>query len=83
MLIEKLLQKRKKTVAELALQGHQQQKLLQAQSWLLAQRAQSFIGSAPGLVLSFSAGCLFQMRHNSAIKTVRRMVGFRWLRLLL
>lgn len=78
MLIDQLLIEQRLKVADLAEQGRQQQKLLQAENWLLGQRAKSFIGSAPGLMLSFSAGCLFQMRHNSAVKLLRRVVGFRW-----
>ena len=83
MLIDKLLSRQRLRVAELAEQGRQRQKLLLAENWLLRQRALSFIGSTPGLMLSFSAGMLFQMRHNSTVKTVRSMVGLRWLRLLL
>lgn len=81
MLIDKLLRRQRLRVAELAEQGRQRQKLLLAEHWLLRQRALSFIGSAPGLTLSFSAGMLFQLRHNSSVKTVRRLVGLRWLRL--
>lgn len=83
MLVDRLLVKHRHNVEQLAEQGRQQQKLLEAQYWLLGQRARSFIGSAPGLVLSFTAGCLFQLRHQSTVKTVRRLVGFRWLRLIL
>lgn len=80
MLIDKLLSRQRLRVAELAEQGRQRQKLLLAENWLLRQRALSFIGSTPGLMLSFSAGMLFQMRHNSTVKTVRSMVGLRWVR---
>jgi hypothetical protein len=83
MLIDKLLVKQRQKVMQLAEEGRQRQKLLQAEQWLLQQRATAFIGSAPGLLLSFTAGCLFQLRHNSAVKTVRNMVGLRWLRLWL
>ena len=83
MLIDKLLRRQRLRVAELAEQGRQRQKLLQAESWLLQQRAKAFIGSAPGLMLSFTAGALFQLRHNSTVKTVRSVVGLRWVRLLL
>jgi hypothetical protein len=79
MLIDQLLIKQRLKVAELAEQGRQQQKLLLAENWLLGQRAKSFIGSAPGLMLSFSVGCLFQLRHNSAVKLLRSIVGFRWI----
>lgn len=80
MLIDKLLSRQRLRVAELAEQGRQRQKLLLAENWLLRQRAMSFIGSTPGLMLSFSAGMLFQMRHNTTVKTLRTMVGLRWLR---
>ncbi|PKM19358.1 MAG: hypothetical protein CVV11_12330 [Gammaproteobacteria bacterium HGW-Gammaproteobacteria-15] len=80
MLIDQLLVQQRKKVAQLAKQGHQQQQLLQAEGWLLSQRSRAFIGSAPGLMLSFTAGCLFQMRHNSAVKLVRSAVGLRWIR---
>lgn len=83
MLIDKLLHRQKLQVAQLAEQGRQRQKLLLAESWLLQQRGKAFIGSAPGLMLSFSAGVLFQLRHNSAVKTVRSVIGLRWLRSLL
>ncbi|MDP2715036.1 hypothetical protein [Rheinheimera sp.] len=80
MLIDKLLYQQRLQVAQLAEQGRQRQKLLQAETWLLRQRAGAFIGSAPGLMLSFSAGVVFQMRHNTTVKTLRTMVGLRWLR---
>ena len=83
MLIDQLLIKQRLKVAHLAEQGRQQQKLLLAENWLLGQRAKAFIGSAPGLMLSFTAGCLFQLRHNSAVKTLRSVIGLRWLRSLL
>ncbi|MBZ9609992.1 hypothetical protein [Rheinheimera maricola] len=83
MLIDKLLRQRRLAVLQLAEQGQQRQKLLHAQTWLIQQRGKAFIGSAPGLMLSFTAGALFQLRHNSAVKTVRSLVGLRWLRLWL
>jgi hypothetical protein len=83
MLIDLLLRQQRKRVNKLAEQGRQKQKLLHAEQWLLRQRATAFLSSAPGLLLSFGAGCLFQLRHNTAVKTVRRAVGFRWLRLWL
>lgn len=83
MLIDKLLHQRRQVVAQLAHEGHERQKLLRAETWLLQQRSKAFIGSAPGLTLSFSAGVLFQLRHNSAVKTLRSVVGLRWLRTLL
>ena len=82
MLIDKLICRQRLQVDQLAKQGEQRQTLLMTQRRLLRQRALSFIGSAPGLTLSFSAGVLFQLRHNSSVKTVRRLVGLRWIRLL-
>lgn len=83
MLIDRLLRQRRLKVQQLAAEGQRRQKLLLAEHWLLQQRSKAFIGSAPGLMLSFSAGVLFQLRHNSAVKTVRSVIGLRWLRLLL
>ena len=83
MLIDPLLRQRRLAVKRLAAQGQQQQKVLLAERWLLQQRATAFIGSAPGLALSFSAGVLLQLRHNSAVKTVRSVVGLRWLKRLI
>lgn len=80
MLIDKLVCRQRLRVAQLAQQGRQRQKLLQAERWLLLQRGKAFIGSAPGLILSFSAGALFQLRHHSGVKTVRSLAGFSWLR---
>lgn len=80
MLIDKLLIRRRIKVAQLAEKSRQQQQLIQIENQLLQQRASEFIGTPPGLIVSFSAGCLFQLRHNSAIKTMRRLVGFQWLR---
>ena len=80
MLIDQLLIKQRLKVAHLAEQGRQRQKLLRSETWLLRQRTRAFISSTPGLMLSFSAGVVFQMRHNSTVKTVRSLVGLRWLR---
>jgi hypothetical protein len=80
MLIDKLLRQQRLQVTQLAEQGRQRQKLLRAETWLLRQRAGAFISSTPGLMLSFSAGVVFQMRHNTTVKTLRTMVGLRWLR---
>ena len=41
MLIDKLLRHRRLEVERLAQEGHQQQKVLQAESWLLQQRAKT------------------------------------------
>ncbi|MEH8020169.1 MULTISPECIES: hypothetical protein [Rheinheimera] len=80
MLIDKLLVRRRIKVARLAEKSRKQQQCIQLESQLLKQRASEFIGTPPGLMLSFSAGCLFQLRHNSAVKTMRRLVGVQWLR---
>lgn len=80
MLIKKLLQPQALQVARLSAQGQQRQQQMQAEQRLLKRRATAFIGTAPGLMLSFSAGCLFQLRHNDAVKTLRKLVGLSWLR---
>lgn len=82
MLIDKLLRKRRLAVQRLASDAHTQQKVLQAERWLLQQRSAAFITSVPGLALSFSAGVLLQLRHNSAVKTLRSVIGLRWLKTL-
>ncbi len=82
MLIKSLLKSRQLKVAALAAQGQQQQKLLLAETWLLTQRAKAFIGSTPGLIVSFGIGCVFQLRHHYAMKLVRSAIGLRWLRTL-
>jgi hypothetical protein len=83
MLINKLLQQQKLQIRQLAEQGQQRQWQMYAEQQLLKQRCRAFIGSAPGLVLSFSAGCLFQIRHNNIVRTVRSLVGFNWLKSLM
>jgi hypothetical protein len=80
MLINHLLKKQQVKVAELEAESLQQQKLLQAEQWLLKQRATAFIGSTPGLVFSFSVGCVFQLRHHATTKLLRRVAGLQWLR---
>lgn len=80
MLIDKLLSSRRLRVQQLAEQGARLQHNLQFQQQLLQQRALVFISSAPGLMLSCSAGVMFSLRHNTVVKTVRRAVGLRWLR---
>lgn len=82
MLIAGLISKYQQRVAANSTEWQQQQKLLQAETWLLKQRSRQFLGSAPGLALSFSVGVLMQMRHHTMVKTVRRTLGFSWLRLL-
>lgn len=83
MLIDSLLRQRRLQVKRLASEGQERHKVLLAECWLLQQRATVFIGSAPGLMLSFSAGVLLQLRHNSAVKTLRSVIGLRWLKSLL
>ncbi|WP_127024809.1 hypothetical protein [Rheinheimera mangrovi] len=79
MLIQQLLNKQQLKLNLLRQQSQQQQQvlLLRKQQW--SQSALTFIGSTPGVMLSFSAGCLFQLRHNSAVKVLRSVVGFRWI----
>lgn len=78
MLIQQLLKKQQLRLSLLTEQSQQQQVLL-LRKQQLSQSALAFIGSTPGLLLSFSVGCLFQLRHNSAVKTLRSVVGFRWI----
>ncbi|MBU1308064.1 MAG: hypothetical protein KKE30_00860 [Gammaproteobacteria bacterium] len=79
MLIDKLLFSRRLRVQQLTEQGAELQHNLQCQQRLLQQRALVFIGSAPGLMLSYSAGVVFSLRHSTVVKTVRSAVGLRWL----
>lgn len=79
MLIAKLLKTQQQQVQALAAQSHQQQKLLGAYQFLLKQNTLHFLSSAPGLALSFSAGVLFQLRHQSHIKTIRSLIRWRHL----
>lgn len=83
MLIAALIKKQQQKIADNSAQWQHQQKLLQAETWLLKQRAKQFLGSTPGLVLSFGAGVLMQMRHKSIVKTVRKTLGFAWFRQLI
>lgn len=79
MLIQRLLTKQQQKLTELTAQSQLQQQLLLIRKQQLSAAALNFIGSTPGLMLSFCAGCLFQMRHNSAVKMMRSLVGFRWI----
>lgn len=83
MLIQQLLTKQQAKLSELTAQSQLQQQVLLLRKQQLSESALVFIGSTPGLMLSFSAGCLFQLRHNSAVKTLRSLVGFRWISRLL
>lgn len=78
MLIQKLLKKQQLNLAELAEQSQQQQKLLLASNLQLTQSVRAFMGSTSGLLVSFSLGCLFQLRHHSMVKLLRSVVGLRW-----
>jgi hypothetical protein len=79
MLIQQLIRKQQLKLAVLTEQSQLQQQELLLRKQQLSQSALAFIGSTPGLLLSFSVGCLFQLRHNSAIKVMRSVVGFRWI----
>ena len=79
MLIQQLIKKQQLKLTALTEQSLLQQQELQLRKQQLSQSAMAFIGSTPGLLLSFSLGCLFQLRHNSVIKVMRSVVGFRWI----
>ena len=79
MLIQQLVKKQQLKLAVLTEQSQLQQQELLLRKQQLAHSARNFIGSTSGLLLSFSVGCLFQLRHNSAVKTLRSVVGFRWI----
>jgi hypothetical protein len=79
MLIQRLLTKQQQKLTELKAQSQLEQQLLLIRKQQLSEVSLSFIGSTPGLMLSFCAGCLFQLRHNSAVKMMRSLVGFRWI----
>lgn len=83
MLIDLLIKKDKLKLQHCNEQFRQQQQLRHAYLWLAGQRCKQFLGSAPGLTLSFSAGMLMQLRHNATVKTMRSLGAMRWLRLLL
>ncbi|GIU12580.1 hypothetical protein [Shewanella glacialipiscicola] len=79
MLIQRLLKKKQVRLAELTEQSRIQNEQLQVNSQLLAQHIRIFMGSTPGLMMSFGLGCLFQLRHNSTVKLVRSLFGLRWI----
>ena len=83
MLIQQLIKKQQVQLVALTEQSQLQQQELLLRKQQLSQNALAFIGSTPGLLLSFSVGCLFQLRHNSVIKVMRSLVGFRWITKLL
>lgn len=82
MLIHYLVKKQQKRLNLLIEQSKLQQEMLLLRQQQLKEHSLAFITSAPGLILSFSIGCLFQLRHNKAIKTMRTLVGFRWIRMI-
>ncbi|MCL1090412.1 hypothetical protein L2744_12580 [Shewanella profunda] len=79
MLIKTLLKKQQLKLTVLTDQGQLQHELLLTRKRQVAQSARTFIGSTPGLIVSFSLGCLFQMRHNSTVKLLRSTFGLRWI----
>lgn len=79
MLIQKLVKKQQLQLATLVEQSQLQQRELQLSKQQLQERTQNFIGTPPGLMLSFTVGCLFQLRHSNTVKTLRSLVGFRWI----
>lgn len=79
MLIQQLIRKQQLKLTALKEQSQLQQQELLLRKQQLSQSALAFIGSTPGLILSFSVGCLFQLRHNSLVKVMRSVVGFRWI----
>jgi hypothetical protein len=82
MLIHYLVKQQQKRLNLLIEQSKLQQEILLLRQQQLKEHSLAFITSAPGLILSFSLGCVFQLRHNKAIKTMRTLVGFRWIRML-
>lgn len=79
MLIATLLKTKQHKVQTLAEKSRLQHKQLQAHQFLLKRSTMRFLASAPGLTLSFSAGVLFQLRHQSHIKTLRSLLRWRHL----
>lgn len=82
MLIKYLLNRQQQRVKQLDSQARIQHSLRLRYCNRLRQRGAEFAVSTPGLLLSFSAGCLFQLRHNSVVKQMRSVAGFSWIRLL-
>ncbi|MGI2149826.1 hypothetical protein ACRN97_14590 [Shewanella baltica] len=79
MLIQQLLKKQQLQLTVLTEQGQLQHDLLLMRKRQLAQSSRDFMGSTPGLIVSFSLGCLFQLRHNSTVKLLRSTFGLRWI----
>lgn len=83
MLIARLIHKERQAVDLYASQWQKQHTILQTQFWLFKKSLTRFCATLPALGLSFSAGFIMQSRRNGAVKTVRRLVGFGWLRSML
>ncbi|SNY54724.1 hypothetical protein SAMN06297280_2718 [Arsukibacterium tuosuense] len=82
MLIDLLIKKDKLKLQHCTEQFQHHQQLRHAFLFLSGQRCKQFLGSAPGLTLSFSAGMLMQLRHNAVVKTMRGLGALQWLRRL-
>ncbi|MAD75215.1 MAG: hypothetical protein CML20_10575 [Rheinheimera sp.] len=82
MLIDLLTKKDRLKIQQCNEAFEQHQQLRHAYLWLAGQRTKQFLGSAPGLTLSFSAGMLMQFRHSIVVKTMRGVGAIKWLRLL-
>lgn len=80
MLIAGLIQKQRQAVDLQAALWRQQHTVLQTQHWFFKRSLTRFCTSLPALGLSFSAGFIMQARHHKAVKTLRRVIGFSWLR---
>lgn len=82
MLIKYLLSHQQQRVKQLDAQARIQHQLRLRHCARLRQRGADFSISPAGLTLSFIAGALFQLRHHSAVKQLRSVAGFSWIRLL-
>ncbi|HAW92092.1 MULTISPECIES: hypothetical protein [unclassified Arsukibacterium] len=82
MLIDLLTKKDKLKIQQCNEAFAQHQQLRHAYLWLAGQRAKQFLGSAPGLTLSFSAGMLMRHRRSMMVKTLRGVGAIQWLRRL-
>jgi hypothetical protein len=82
MLIQKLVKTPQLKLQLLLLHSQLKQQELMQEKQQFAEKAQAFIGSPTGLLLSFTAGCLFRLRHTTTVKVLRSLLGVRWLRLV-
>ena len=82
MLIDLLTKKDRLKIQQCNKAFEKQQLLRHAYLWLAGQRTKQFLGSAPGLTLSFSAGMVMRFRHSTMVKTMRGVGALKWLRLL-